>query len=269
MMQQLAMGWKNVVANKATVFLVSLYQMLWTILIYILIDRSVSPLVRALPDESVSSLATNYFWLETRFNLAKTDLILPYLYVLIALLIVRMILTPLIQCGTYGTLANSHQRSETGTNFVNHVKQQWKPFVLMYWLKTIAILVPTVTVFVPIIKSLRANYFALSVEQLPLIQLSLLLLWSILVSCIAYCILLGIVKQLDWKQSLMRLMSRAVKLITIALTIASVAFTLNGLLQVTTFFLVGIISTLLFFIVPIIRTFFKAWTISTHMLHYD
>ena len=269
MMQQLAMGWKNVVANKGTIFLVSLYQLLWTILIYILIERSVSPLVRALPDESVSSLATNYFWLETRFNLAKTDLILPYLYILVALLIVRMILTPLIQCGTYGTLANTYQRSETGSNFVKHVKHQWKPFLLTYWLKSIAILVPAVSVFVPIIKSLRVNYFSLTVEQLPLLQLGLLLLWSILVSCIAYCILLGIVKQLDWKQSLMRLMNHAVKLMTIALIIASLAFTLNGLLQVTTFFLVGIISTLLFFIVPIIRTFLKAWTISTHMLHYD
>jgi|GEM_PF-4936060 len=268
MLQQLMQGWKIVSFNRRTFLLISLYQLFWTALLYIIINQLVTPILRVLPTKEVSDIASQYFWLEARFLVAKTDLVVPYLYLFAALLLIRMIISPFIQSGAFGTLARSRQ--EGGNNsFISEIKQGWKPFVILYWTKAIAIFVPIIMVTFPIIKPLIANYFTLPAGGISITHVALLFIWCILISFIIYGILIGKVNQLSWQKSLALLIKRALKLLGSALIIMSLALVIQAIFQLTFPLIIGVMSTIMFFILPIVRTFLKAWTVSTHIVQLE
>lgn len=268
MLNQLAQGWRLVALNKRTFLLISMYQLLWTVLLYFMIERIVSPILRALPSQGTSAAATQYYWLEIRFLAAKTELLLPYLYIVAALLLIRMAFTPFIQGGIFGALAKSRQE-QAHNQFFKELKTNWKPFLLLYWIKTLSIAVPLIMVLLPSVKPLLEQYFTFPVKEVTLFPIMMLALWSIIVSALIYGILLGRVSQLSWQKTLTTLITQALKLLAVALFIAAILLVGHFIFQLSTLFISGLLSTILFFILPIVRTFLKAWSVSTHLIQFE
>lgn len=268
MLQQMAHGWKLVSTNKRTLLLVAVYQLLWVVLLYNIIEHIVSPIVRALPNDPANAQTLQYFWLEARFLIAKTDIILPYLYLLIALLVVRSLIAPFVQGGIYGVLAKS-KSEQTNIKFFSEIMQNWKPFVIYHWIKILAVTIPTIMLMAPITEQLTTHYFSISAKQLPWMPIILLVIWCFVISSIIYGLLIGLVNQLSWQQSLIILLKRALKLIGVAIIILLGIALLSVISQIVSLYMIGIISSALFFILPVIRTFLKAWTISTHMVQFE
>lgn len=133
-------GWSLAVKHFYLVILLFLYQLLWGFFLYRFIDSVVAPLLRRFPSASPSDNAVQLFMTEAQFQLIKTDLVSPYLWMLGGLFAIRMLLTPLFNAGLFYSL---HQaRSNGSTRFLEGIKKAWKPVLLLYWVETVLTLAP-------------------------------------------------------------------------------------------------------------------------------
>lgn len=130
-------GWRLAVKHFYIVILFFLYQLLWGFFLYRFIDSIVTPLLKRFPE---SPSAVRLFFNEAQFQLLKTDLVTPYLWLLGGLLVARILLTPLFDAGLYYSL--HHATDAGGTQFMQGIRKAFKPIALLYWLKTLLVLAP-------------------------------------------------------------------------------------------------------------------------------
>lgn len=84
------------------------YNLLWGLILYTAVRSIVVPLLHRYPSPELSREAVQLFWLEGQFQITKTDLIVPYLWWALVLLLIRMVLSPpperwhLLFAGAYG-----------------------------------------------------------------------------------------------------------------------------------------------------------------------
>lgn len=134
-------GWKLAAKHFYLILLFFLYQLIWGFFLYRYIDSIVAPLLRRFPGTTASDQAVQTFMVEAQFQLFKTDLISPYLWLLGSVLAVRMLLTPLFQSGLLYSL--HHQSKDgSGTRFLEGIRKVWKPVMLLYWLEALLTMAP-------------------------------------------------------------------------------------------------------------------------------
>jgi hypothetical protein len=133
-------GWQLAVKHFYLVILLFLYQLLWGFFLYRFIDSVVSPLLRRYPSSYPSDTAAQLFLTEAQFQLFKTDLITPYVWTLGGLMVIRMLLTPLFNAGLFYSL--NQTRLDGGTRFLEGIRKNWKPVVLLYWVESVLSLAP-------------------------------------------------------------------------------------------------------------------------------
>lgn len=124
MKQHLLQGWKLSTRHFSIVILLFLYQLLWGFFLYRCVNSIVMPLLKRYPDTMPSDSAVKLFLMEAQFRLVKTDLIEPYLWMLGALFLSRMLMTPFIHAGLLYSI--HHTRDERGTHFLRGIRQAWK-----------------------------------------------------------------------------------------------------------------------------------------------
>jgi len=134
-------GWSLSIKHFHLVILLFLYQLLWGIVVYRFVDSVVAPLLRRFPSGYPSEAAMSHFLAEAQFQLMKTDLISPYLWMLAGLFAARMLLSPLINAGLLHSM-HHQSRSGEGTRFLEGIRRNWKPFILLYWGEAILSLSP-------------------------------------------------------------------------------------------------------------------------------
>jgi hypothetical protein len=125
-----------------SVILLFLYQAGWGIILYKLIQSFLLPLMHRYPGTEQSGADVQLFLAEAQFQLFKTDLIHPYLWWLSALLVIRILLTPLLSAGVYYSLA--HQELNAGYRFVNGIRQLALPFFITYVVQLTLTLFPLI-----------------------------------------------------------------------------------------------------------------------------
>jgi hypothetical protein len=136
----LKQGWQLAVKHFYLVILLFLYQLLWGFFLYRFIDSVVTPLLRRYPSDYPSEAAAHLFLTEAQFQLFKTDLITPYVWTLGGLMVLRMLLTPLFNAGLFYSM--NHTRLDGGTRFLEGIRKNWKPVVLLYWMESVLSLAP-------------------------------------------------------------------------------------------------------------------------------
>lgn len=130
------------VQHKYVLVLLFLYRLLWGFFLYRFVDSVVTPILARYPDQHPNSDATHLFLIEAQFRLLKTDLVNEVLWLLGGLLLIRMILTPLLNAGVYYSF--HHATEGEGTRVLFGMRQVWKPVTLLYWLENGLILLPTI-----------------------------------------------------------------------------------------------------------------------------
>ncbi|MFS0724764.1 hypothetical protein [Paenibacillus sp. 1P07SE] len=140
MKEHIRQGWRLAVKHFYIVIFLFLYQLLWGFGLYRYVEATFIPLLKRYPDTLPSEQAVKVFLMEAQFQLLKTDLIQPYLLTFGILILLRMLLTPLIQSGLLYSL--THATEESGTRFFQGIRTCWKKITLLYWIKSILTLAP-------------------------------------------------------------------------------------------------------------------------------
>lgn len=141
MKQNMLQGWRLAFKHMNLVIMLFLYQLLWGFLVYRTIDDIVAPLLRRFPAAAPNEQAVQSFLAEAQFQLFKTELIKPYLWMLGGLFLARMLISPLFNAGLFHSLHQQHIDGG-GTRVLRGIRESWKPIMLLYWMSTLLILAP-------------------------------------------------------------------------------------------------------------------------------
>lgn len=140
MRRHLKQGWWLTGQHFFIVIVLFLYELLWGFFLYRTIDSIITPLLQRYPGAEGGEDAVRLFLTEAQFQLMKTDLIHPYLWLFASLLAGRMLITPLVNAGLFYSLHASE--SEGGTRFLAGIRAAWKPVTLLYFLEVALTIVP-------------------------------------------------------------------------------------------------------------------------------
>lgn len=134
-------GWFLVRQHMFIAALLFIYQLVWGYFIYRLVQSAVVPLLLRYPVTDAGELSTLLFKMESQLSLSTHPEVHRYLWILGAMLLLRMLITPLIQAGLLYSLQHFNQ-SEERTPFVRGIKVLWKPMLLLHFIRTLLMLLP-------------------------------------------------------------------------------------------------------------------------------
>lgn len=133
-------GWKAALHQPFAIIFLFIYQLIWGMLLYKLVQSIVIPLMYRYPDETQHQSAVQLFLAESQFQLFKTDIAYSYIGWLAALLAARMLLTPLLNAGVYYSI--THTELHAGYRFVKGIKVLFLSFFLIYLIQLVLTLSP-------------------------------------------------------------------------------------------------------------------------------
>ena len=257
-------GLKVLQMHRIILLFLCLYQTAWAFLLFQIINTILNPIVRSYPNIANQPNAAQLYLLEIKFQVLKTDMITPYLYGFMILLLIRMLITPFIHGGLYYSLANS-ENQPMHTSFIEGIKLKSKAMLACYWIKNVLIFAPLIIYLLPFIKQLSNSSVVIDWSFLLSAETIFICLWIIAVATTAYCIQLGIACNYAWLKVLNRSVKHGFKLLAITIVIGSIGLLSQAAIHSTTILWYSLFTMLLFWLLPAIRTITKVWTISSHL----
>ncbi len=135
-------GWRRTVRHFPVISILFLYQLLWGFFIVRAVESVIVPLLLRYPDVLASDGAVQLFLIEAQFQVMKTGLLEPYLWMLGGLFGMRMLLTPLINAGLFHSL--HHAADGGGTRFFAGIRAAWKPVSAIYAAELVLLFAPLI-----------------------------------------------------------------------------------------------------------------------------
>lgn len=175
MKTHIAQGWRLAFKHFPLVLLLFIYQFGWGFFLYRVVDGTVAPILRRLPDSGSSEAAMRHFVTEAQILLFKTDIVQPYLWMLGGLLAARMLLTPLFNAGFFYSFQEQTRSGGGSTKFIEGIKRTWRPIALLYATQSALVILPGVWL-VP--RGLDALIRSASYEELALTLLPGIAVWA-------------------------------------------------------------------------------------------
>lgn len=238
-----------------------LYQLLWGFFLYRFLESLIVPLLHRYPNPAPTELSSQLFWMESQFQLTKTNHYMPYLWAIVGFIGIRMLLTPLIQAGTFYSMA--HHRNDSGLTFFSGIRAAWKRMSLIYILETLVLLAPAYWV-IPYLAGEFANssgWKALAVGALPItlgwiiggwIVHHLFLFWQF-----------GISSETSFLQSLKLGCLRALPVLGISLVFTCISLVSSIMVTAAAMFWTGMTALILQQAYPALRALLKLWSLSS------
>ncbi|MFE6079416.1 hypothetical protein ACFVQB_33825 [Paenibacillus sp. NPDC057886] len=134
-------GWFLVRQHMFIAALLFLYQLVWGYFLYRMVQSAVVPLLLRYPDPDAGELSTILFKMESQLSLTTNPEVHRYLWILGAMLLIRMLISPLIQAGLLYSLQH-YNHSEERIPFIRGIKNLWKPMLLLHTIRTLLLLLP-------------------------------------------------------------------------------------------------------------------------------
>lgn len=254
-------GWRLTVKHLNIVILLFLYQLLWGFFLYRFIDSVAAPLLRRFPGSYPSEAATQLFLTEAQFQLLKTDLATPYLYMLGGLLLIRMLLTPLFNAGLFFSL---HQTRETAARarLLDGIRRSWKPVMLLYWLESLLTLAPAWWLLPRALDSLLTSetIAQLMMEVVP--GAILWVAWGVIVHLLSLAMQFGAVSRAGILPSLWRALKNLFAYAAFSLLMWASAAALGMAISSLSLLWAGLFALILHQGYHLVRTFIKVWIIA-------
>lgn len=136
-------GWTTTKRHKYALVALFLYRLLWGFFLYRLIDSIVAPVLERFPDpHPLGAAAKQIFAIEAQFRLLKTDLADRTLLLFGGMLLLRMLLTPILNAGLYYSFG--HDDDGGGTHVLRGIREAWKKVTLLYAAEKLIALLPAV-----------------------------------------------------------------------------------------------------------------------------
>lgn len=237
------------------------YNLVWGLLLYKLIQSVVVPLLHRYPGQVLSREAVQLFWIEGQFQITKTNLIHPYLWWGLALLIARMLLSPLLNAGVYYSL--HHQELNAGYRFVHGVRKLALPFLGLYIVQMLLTLAPLYYLYTRGVSSFpkHSNWESLAMEILPLI--GGFLLYNFLLQTLFMYLQFGKVSEKPFSFSILLLLRNALPALLLAVILLLISLIISAVVMTTAMIWAGFATLLGYQLYRFIHMFCGMWSITT------
>ncbi|MFC3342249.1 hypothetical protein [Paenibacillus abyssi] len=261
MKQHIKHGWRLAIKHFYIVILLFLYQLLWGFFLYRFVESVVVPLLKRYPDTLPSETAVQLFLMEAQFQIFKTDLIKPYLWILGGLFAARMLITPLINAGLFYSL--HHTKDNGGTHFFLGIRRVWKPVLLLYWLETALLLAPAWWLLP------RAFQMLLGTSSLTQLAAEILpfaagwLAWCGLIHLLFLTMQFGAVAQTSIFGSLWRSLRHFLPFVGVSLMMWAIGAGLGLAVSSISLVWAGLLALILHQSYHLVRTLVKVWTVAS------
>jgi hypothetical protein len=261
MKQHLLQGWRLSLKHFSIIILLFLYQLLWGFFLYRCVNSIVIPLLKRYPDSLASEPAVKLFMMEAQFRLVKTDMIEPYVWMLGALLISRMLLTPFIHAGLLYSL--HHTRDDKGTHFVQGIRKAWKPVLGLYGCEMLLLLAPAWWLLPRCYELMQSSG---SLEQLLLNLLPYAggwLLWGGILHLLFRTVQFGVVAKTGISGSIAASLRCLLPLAGVSLVLLGISLLLGLVASSISMVWAGLLALILHQSFYLVRSLLKVWTMAT------
>ncbi|WHX49228.1 hypothetical protein QNH46_00515 [Paenibacillus woosongensis] len=134
-------GWSSVKRQFPSVIILFLYQLLWGVFLYRLVNTAVVQVLHRYPDPPPHDLSRILFVIEGQNRFWQIPEVHHYLWIVIGMVLLRLLLTPLVQAGILYGLLPGEERAP-GLPLFRGMQKFWKPVTLFYFIELMLILIP-------------------------------------------------------------------------------------------------------------------------------
>ncbi|WP_010278488.1 hypothetical protein [Paenibacillus senegalensis] len=267
MLKYIKQGWNAAVQQPFVVVTLFLYRFAWGFLLYEIVKSVVIPLQYRYPGEAAPE-RVKLFLAEAQFQLFKTDLVHPYLWLLLGLLLVKMLLTPLFNSAVCYSL--EHTRLNYGYRFFKGMKELAKPFYLIYLVQLIAVLTPLYWLLPAIARSVEQaqSYQELLLHGLPWV--AGWIMYSSLIKILLLYIQLAFTCSIPWTRALTCLLRSFLLAVGTALSLWGIGLLVGAAVLTTVFLWAGFWALVIYQLFRFVESFLSVWRITAqHQLLTD
>ncbi|OPH49006.1 hypothetical protein BC351_37890 [Paenibacillus ferrarius] len=254
-------GFLAALAQPFATIILFVYQMGWGILLYKLVQGVLVPLMHRFPGADQPKEALQLFLAESQFQIMKTDLIYPYLWWLAALLLLRMLLTPLLNSGVYYSLTHSEQNA--GYRFFRGIKELMLPFLLAYITRITLTAAPLIWLL-PKAQSLFTHSTSFEEAALQLLPwLAGMLVYGFLLHLMFMYIQFALAGNLGVLSTVITFIRFSLPIMGIALILLCSAGLLAGITFTATYLWAGLVALIIYQLFPLFHIFLQIWAITS------
>jgi hypothetical protein len=253
-------GWRLTIKHFYIVIILFLYELIWGFFLYRIVENIVVPLLKRYPDAMPSDNSVQLFLTEAQFQLLKTDLIRPYVWLFAGLLAARMLVTPLLNAGLLHSLR--HVTDENGTRFLQGIREAWKPVALLYLIEIALALAPAIWLLP---RGLDALLGSASFPELAQRTVPLAIGWIVWVALLHLLFLamqFGAVSRSGVLQGLWSGIRHILPLAGVSLLMWLIGVGLSLTVSAASMLWAGLLALILQQSYHLIRTIMKVWTVA-------
>lgn len=261
-------GLRSAFRQPFAVICLFVYELLWGFYLYRFVQSVVTPLLHRYPGSSLPAGSSRLFFAEGQFRLTKTDLLEPYLWTLAGLLIVRMLVTPLLNAAVYYSLQRTDLNS--GYRFFRGMKQLGGPYLLYYALLVVFSAAPLPWLIGKLSELYGKHYLTAKLATSFLPYAGGYLVYVFLLQLLFMYVQFGKAAGVRLMPTILCWLGNAHRIVTIALFIGFVALLLGVLAVGASYLWAGLTALLIHQLYPLVRMVLKVWSIAAqHALWRD
>ncbi|WP_308637259.1 hypothetical protein [Paenibacillus silvisoli] len=254
-------GWHLTMKHFYIIIMLFLYELIWGFFLYRTIEGITVPLLKRFPDSIGSGTsAVQLFLTEAQFQLIKTDLIRPYVWLFCGLLAGRIIVTPFLNAGLFHSL--HHMSDEKGTKFLSGIRAAWKSVALLYLAETTLTLLPAIWLLPRALTSLLASSSMMEFAQLAGPWAGAWLAWAVLIHLLFLSMQFGAVAGTGTLRSLWSGIANFLPFAGISLLMWGIGALLSMTIASVSLLWAGLLALILHQGYQLLRTIMKVWTVA-------
>lgn len=261
MWNRIKTGWTLASQQPFAVFTLFIYNLIWGIALYKLIQSVVLPLLHRYPGSDLPAAASQLFWVEGHFQIMKTDLLEPFLWWGISLLGLRMLVHPLLNAGVYYSLR--HREMNSGYRFVEGIRKLFFPFLSLYAFQLLLMLSPLYWL-IPHTMELYGHgtsYISFGKALVP--ALAGYIVYCFVIQLIFLFLQIGKTDGRSAVYTLLFVIRHIPAIMLASLAVTGIALAVSAAVMASAFFWAGFLALVGLQAYRLVQMFFKVWAIST------
>ncbi len=241
------------------IIILFLYEMFWGFLLYRYVKSVLVPILYRYPGQEVPTWSS-LFWIEGEFRLVKTDMASIYIWTLASLLLVRLLLTPLINAGLFHAI--HHEAQEQWRSFLNGIRTRWGKFLSLYGVQMVLTLAPLYWLVPHLATALQER----SLTNVHMMNSALLIAsYLAYVAFVRLCFMylqFAVTASDSLGSAFLIWCKRQLPLIGLSLIILLIAIVLQGMLTAVSMFWAGLTTLIVYQATPLVRVLLQVWEIA-------
>ncbi|MEK4115481.1 hypothetical protein NST44_04645 [Paenibacillus sp. FSL W8-0919] len=255
-------GWISVKDQLYVSILLFLYRLLWGYCLYRLVKSAVVPLLMRYPDPAPNELSRLLFFYEGEMSLSLSNTVHTYGWILAALLLVRMVLTPLIRAGIFYNL-HQEARGERGLFFFIGMRKHWKSVTVFYLIELVLTVAPGYWIIPKALPALLGSIQEPSQLLRVLPYVAAWFLYTYVIRLVLLYMQFGHTGELGMIASVTALIRKLGTAVLLSITVGGAAFVILLLFSSASLFWAGLIGLIIQQASYFLNGLFQIWGISS------